>query len=251
MAAGWAGSLSCQIMAAAGQLAGLQGLSCSALTTHHCCLSVVVPLCCPSPSPSTCRLQLSDYGKQRQWASIGYGLLSPVSGWLISKVGLDSAFLLYGLASLPLIAVGTQMRYKYAASSSSKPLAGGITAGAQQQQQSAVSSLEAPLLDAAPPSTAAAPAPAVTSEAAPAQVSLQQLVLQPRVGVFLWRCLLMGFSMGVMANYEFLWLKQLGAPETLMGLAIAVRGSPSLLHKPQLVHEIAYAGRRSMRLLLP
>lgn len=65
-----------------------------------------------------------------------------------------------------------------------------------------------------------------TTPAAAGQGGQQQqmsgLLRQPAVLLFLWRCLLLGLGMGVMANYEFLWLKQLGAPETLMGFAIAV-----------------------------
>jgi len=54
------------------------------------------------------------------------------------------------------------------------------------------------------------------------QQQLSALLRQPAVLLFLWRCLLLGLGMGVMSNYEFLWLKQLGAPEALMGFAIAV-----------------------------
>lgn len=54
------------------------------------------------------------------------------------------------------------------------------------------------------------------------QQQLRDLLLQPAVLLFLWRCLLLGLGMGVMGNYEFLWLKLLGAPEMLMGVALAV-----------------------------
>ncbi|WIA13042.1 hypothetical protein OEZ85_006650 [Tetradesmus obliquus] len=83
---------------------------------------------------SNCK-DAGDYGKQRVWASIGWGAASLPAGWLISQAGIASGFLVYGLASIPL-------------------------------------------------------------------------------------CLLMGFGLGVMGTYEFLWLKQLGAPETLMGMAL-------------------------------
>jgi MFS family permease len=49
---------------------------------------------------------------------------------------------------------------------------------------------------------------------------MKQLLMQPQVLLFLWRCLLAGFGFGVMASYEFLYLKGLGAPETLMGTAL-------------------------------
>jgi hypothetical protein len=58
--------------------------------------------------------------------------------------------------------------------------------------------------------------------------SARSLLRQPAVLLFLWRCLLLGLGMGVMSNYEFLWLKQLGAPEMLLGVAIAV----SCLERP-------------------
>ena len=51
---------------------------------------------------------------------------------------------------------------------------------------------------------------------------LMQLLADPSVLVFLWRCVVMGFGLGVLGTYEFLYLKQLGAPETLIGMALLV-----------------------------
>jgi hypothetical protein len=183
------------------------------------------PMCLPLLCAGC--VQLTDYGKQRQWASIGYGLASLPAGWLISSAGLTSAFMVYGLASLPLLLVGSQMTYNYRQSPATSTISSSESLKQQQQQQQISSSrLEQPLLDreaSAGAAVASADAGAVLAVEAELP-SLRQLLVQPRVLVFLWRCLLMGFAMGVMVNYEFLWLKQLGAPETLMGLAIAVSG---------------------------
>lgn len=149
------------------------------------------------------------YGKQRQWGSIGFGLSSLPAGWLIGQTGLTCCFLVYGLASLPLIAVTSLMQYNYRGATAAVAAAAGSeipTNGATQQkpQQKQKQS---------------------TAEAGGQGMQQQQmsgLLRQPAVLLFLWRCLLLGLGMGVMANYEFLWLKQLGAPETLMGFAIAV-----------------------------
>lgn len=126
--------------------------------------------------------------------------------------------MVYGLVSLPLIAITSLMRYNYqgaaaavAAAAEQEVSTNGIK---QQQQQQRVRQRHK---EQAPAGTAATPAAAV-----PGQQQMSGLLREPAVLLFLWRCLLLGLGMGVMANYEFLWLKQLGAPETLMGFAIAV-----------------------------
>jgi hypothetical protein len=152
-------------------------------------------------------VQAGDYGKQRVWASIGWGAASLPAGWLISQTGIASGFAVYGLASIPLLYVASQLRYNYsstaagvaptqpvpldAAAAGAAHAAGAGAAAKQQQQQQ--------------------------------QVGMRQMLQQPAVVSFLWQCLLMGFGLGVMGTYEFLWLKQLGAPETLMGMALLVR----------------------------
>ncbi|WIA33190.1 hypothetical protein OEZ86_006337 [Tetradesmus obliquus] len=149
---------------------------------------------------SNCK-DAGDYGKQRVWASIGWGAASLPAGWLISQAGIASGFLVYGLASIPLVCVATQLRYNYGSSSA----AAAVPANNQQQQ----APVSAPL--------------GVESCAAAGQqpaIGMRQLLQQPAVLAFLWQCLLMGFGLGVMGTYEFLWLKQLGAPETLMGMAL-------------------------------
>jgi hypothetical protein len=155
--------------------------------------------CCPQAAGES-------YGKQRQWGSIGFGLSSLPAGWLIGQTGLTSCFLVYGLASLPLIAVTSLMQYNYRGAAAAVAAAAGTevaTNGATQQQKQKQSTAEA-------------------GGQGMQQQQMSGLLRQPAVLLFLWRCLLLGLGMGVMANYEFLWLKQLGAPETLMGFAIAV-----------------------------
>jgi hypothetical protein len=149
------------------------------------------------------KLQAGDYGKQRVWASIGWGAASLPAGWLISQTGIASGFAVYGLASIPLLYVASQLRYNYSSSAAAAP--------AQQ----------APLDAAAGAATQAAGA--ADKQQQQQQVGMRELLQQPAVLSFLWQCLLMGFGLGVMGTYEFLWLKQLGAPETLMGMALLVR----------------------------
>lgn len=161
-------------------------------------------------------MQAGDYGKQRQWASIGWGLASLPAGYLISQAGLTSGFLVYSLASLPLMYVGSQLKYNYQGSSAAATSAPASSAKQQEQQHSLAAEL-------APAAAAdAQPSAAVVSATADAGPSVKELLLQPAVMAFLWKCLLMGFGLGVMSTYEFLFLKHLGAPETLMGMALLV-----------------------------
>eukprot|EP00878_Enallax_costatus_P010616 GHUV01011091.1.p1 GENE.GHUV01011091.1~~GHUV01011091.1.p1 ORF type:complete len:393 (+),score=122.87 GHUV01011091.1:490-1668(+) len=159
-----------------------------------------------------------DYGKQRQWGSIGFGLLSIPAGFIIQHTGITSAFLIYGVASVPLIYIGSKLAYKY-------PSADSISSSDQQSEDTEpakaptanTAGVLEPLLDE---STDVLAAVAVRASA---PSSAQELLMQPAVLLFLWRCLLAGFGFGVMGSYTFLYLKGLGAPETLMGLALMVR----------------------------
>eukprot|EP00879_Flechtneria_rotunda_P022677 GHRR01023949.1.p1 GENE.GHRR01023949.1~~GHRR01023949.1.p1 ORF type:complete len:444 (+),score=160.72 GHRR01023949.1:257-1588(+) len=160
---------------------------------------------------SNCKDQ-GDYGSIRQWGSIGYGLASLPAGLLIARSGLHLAFLVYGLASLPLLHIASQMRYKYNANEMSNTDSKDGSGMQQHSDRQAVSS--------AAVTAAASVEPQQGATAASA--SVKSMLSQPVVLAFLWKCLLMGFGMGIMSTYEFLWLKQLGAPETLMGMAIAV-----------------------------
>jgi hypothetical protein len=146
--------------------------------------------------------QAGDYGKQRVWASIGWGAASLPAGWLISQTGIASGFAVYGLASIPLLYVASQLRYNYS------------NAAAAPVQQ-------APL-DAAAGAASHAAGAADKQQQQQQGVGMRQLLQQPAVVSFLWQCLLMGFGLGVMGTYECLWLKQLGAPETLLGMALLV-----------------------------
>jgi hypothetical protein len=155
------------------------------------------------------------YGKQRQWGSIGFGLASLPAGWIIGQTGLTSCFLVYSLATLPLLAVTSLMRYNYSAAAASAAAVTAAAAAAEGPAAAAVgrgSSRGRGLQRAAEG----------LREQQQQQQQLGSLLRQPPVLLFLWRCLLLGLGTGVMSNYEFLWLKQLGAPEMLMGFAIAV-----------------------------
>lgn len=132
---------------------------------------------------------------------------------------------MYGLISLPLIAATSLMQYNYASASAAVTEATAAAAAAatasvhdigagldatqlQQPKQRRQQRHSAPAASARQPQ--------------PQEQSARSLLRQPAVLLLLWRCLLLGIGMGTMSNYEFLWLKQLGAPETLMGFAIAV-----------------------------
>lgn len=155
------------------------------------------------------------YGKQRQWGSIGFGLSSLPAGWLIGKTGLTSSFLVYGLVSLPLIAATSLMRYNYTAA------AAAVTTAAAAPGKSS-SDLQAGHATQQRQSSHPAGSAGQREQDQEQEQSARGLLRQPDVLLFLWRCLLLGLGMGVMSNYEFLWLKQLGAPEMLLGVAIAV-----------------------------
>jgi hypothetical protein len=92
------------------------------------------------------------------------------------------------------------MRYNYSHAASTAH----TQDGQQQQRQSALDDT-------------------TSSSSSGSSMQLRQLLLQAPVALFLWRCMLLGVGMGVMGNFEFMWLKQLGAPEVLMGVAIMVR----------------------------
>ncbi|KAF8067343.1 MFSD6 [Scenedesmus sp. PABB004] len=141
-----------------------------------------------------------DYGAVRKWASIGWGLAALPAGWLVQHAGLSAAFVPYAACSLPLLAVGASLRYSY-----SPP--------APQPQP------QPPPGRALAAARAAAPA-ARRGAAEPSAPGLRGLLAEPRVAVFLWFAGLSGFAMGHMATCNFIWLKELGAPETLMGLAL-------------------------------
>jgi hypothetical protein len=110
------------------------------------------------------------------------------------------------------VAVATQLRYNY--SSSAAAAAAVVDPPAKQQQQQEFVCHSAP----------AGAGSEANLQQQQGGVGMLQLLQQPAVVSFLWKCLLMGFGLGVMGTYEFLWLKQLGAPETLMGMALLVRG---------------------------
>lgn len=136
---------------------------------------------------------------------------------------------MYGLVSLPLVAVTSLMRYNY--NTQPTPTATGANGSGsssssndeiQQQTQQPGASGAAPAVSGAAAESGAANGNSRNGSGSSGS-QLSQLLVQPAVLVFLWRCLLLGLGLGVMSNYEFLWLKQLGAPEALMGFALAVR----------------------------
>jgi hypothetical protein len=59
-------------------------------------------------------MQDSDFGQQRLWGSLGFGACSLAAGWLISHSGLDAAFSVFALLSIPMGLVAWKVPYNYA-----------------------------------------------------------------------------------------------------------------------------------------
>lgn len=65
--------------------------------------------------------------------------------------------------------------------------------------------------------------PAMTPDAAlPFWSGLQTLLSTPAVLIFMWQATVMGFGIGVIGEFLFLFLKQLGGNETVMGLSLTI-----------------------------
>lgn len=56
------------------------------------------------------RSQDADYGKNRLWASVAWGLLATAAGALVSSRGIGAGFVAYGLLSLPCVLIGWRLR---------------------------------------------------------------------------------------------------------------------------------------------
>ncbi len=166
------------------------------------------------------------YGRQRLWASLGWCMCSLPASWLAARFGADSAFVAFALLSLPLLVVCMSMRYRYSSSTAGK---GKVPSKQQQQTQTQQPKAANGSMEQQQCHTqqgySDSNTPEVAVSAVQSQPGMQRLLLQPAMLLFLWRCALLGFGVGILGTYEFLYLKQLGAPESLIGMALLVRGS--------------------------
>jgi MFS transporter, PPP family, 3-phenylpropionic acid transporter len=138
-----------------------------------------------------------EYGKQRVWGSVGWGLAGLISGWLVQKYGLQIMFYTCaGLLSCSLPAAG---RFPV----SRAPL--GI-----KLDRSAI-----------------------------------KLFLTRRWLLFLGVFWSIGAGMFMVGNYFFIYLKDLGAPEPLMGISLTiamVSEIPMLFYSNRLIRRFGLLG---------
>src|SRR5574341_1486263 len=115
-----------------------------------------------------------EYGKQRLWGAVGWGLAAPLAGWLIVRAGLGWAF--YGFLILMSGAFLVVWRL--------------------------------------PVSPAAVPARAKNG--------FRTLITNPNWPLFLGVVFVGGVGVSILSNYLFLYLKDMGTNETVMGLTLTV-----------------------------
>lgn len=118
-------------------------------------LSLAHPACCLYCCCAVCT-QDGEYGRQRLWGSLGWGLLAPAAGLLIARMGLGAAFLAFLAASAPCAVIALYMDFPHTGSSSASTtgagstpftaaaVSGDATAGAAAEQQSLLAVPAAP-----------------------------------------------------------------------------------------------------------
>ena len=116
----------------------------------------------------------ADYGKQRLWGAVGWGVAGAIAGWLVERVGIDASFYAFGV----WMGVGLLV------------------------------ALRLPIGRAA--------------IGQPFWVGLRGLLANRRLAVFLVTVLVAGMSMGTVHSFLFLYLEDLGASATLMGLSLTI-----------------------------
>jgi PPP family 3-phenylpropionic acid transporter len=136
--------------------------------------------------------QRDQYGKQRMWGAVGWGIVATATGALVERTSLRWAFFGAGLLMLSHLAVVSRLP-----------------------------------IGAAPATTVLAPATkreGVKLGAPPIEASyrqqLRQLLANPAWLVFLTAIFINGIGMSFTNNFLFLYLQQLQGGETLMGLAV-------------------------------
>lgn len=154
-----------------------------------------------------------EYGKQRLWGTLGWGLLSPLAGWAVGRFGVGcGGFTGYAIGSV--VCFATCLAIDFA------PLYGATKQGTSHGASDAA----APLLDDS--NTArhgghADDAIVVVEDAIPTY-SLTQVLCRPATIAWLLLSVTMGYGIGAIEGFFFLYLDDLGAHPLLMGVDLAV-----------------------------
>eukprot|EP00897_Mesotaenium_endlicherianum_P009597 jgi/Mesen1/8666/ME000504S08109 len=129
----------------------------------------------------------AEYGKQRLWGAVSWGVVSVLAGLLITYTTIYSAFFLHAVLMSTCIAVSNQLPREGPASSCPKKQEGkgAVTAGDMAAR-------------------------------------LRPLLKDMRVVSFFAITVIMGYSMGSIEALLFLYLEELGGSATLMGLTLTV-----------------------------
>ncbi|KAF8067258.1 acyl-protein thioesterase 1 [Scenedesmus sp. PABB004] len=76
----------------------------------------------------------TDYGKQRLWGAVGWGVLSAFAGELVSRYGLASGFAAFALLSVPAVGCAARMDYSRLGGGAAQPAAAAPAAPAGRQR---------------------------------------------------------------------------------------------------------------------
>jgi hypothetical protein len=153
--------------------------------------------------------QEQHYGKMRLWGAVGWGLFSVVSGsaqeWQLLGLGHDMMFLLNGC--MAVLAAGALYRMPRAPRSAEEEVAADAEPEPVGESGAAVPAQMEPL--AVVPKTRAPEARAGLSS-----------LLKPHIITFIVTVLCMGMCMGIITNFLFIWLEELGGGADIMGWSL-------------------------------
>jgi hypothetical protein len=198
----------------------------------------------PPPQKNTKKKQTKDgkssYGRQRLWGAVGWGAFSFVSGTAISRFGSDAAFLLHAVLALATLAPTCALPFG--------PLGARLDKGTHRTEVAAVkvstddvgSSFEGNndndnddddglfVLAGAERRNGGSRLHGEPAGKGGSMGNVDfwhgvgRLLRNPAVPPFLATATVLGFGMGVIENYLFLYLDHLGGSEALMGLSLTV-----------------------------
>lgn len=115
-----------------------------------------------------------DYGKQRLWGAVGWGVAGAIAGWAVERFGIDASFYTFGVWMALGLLIALRMPISHA------PIG------------------------------------------QPFWLGLRGLLADRRLVIFLITVLAAGMGMGTVNSFLFLYLEDLGASATLMGLSLAI-----------------------------
>lgn len=114
---------------------------------RHACLCTHPSTCCnhpfhadPAPPPPLAYCppahtrQDGFYGRQRMWASVGWGALSPAGGALLQRNGFGASFVAFALFSVPSLLALALLQYRAAAVRRRSPSANDLASLPSAQQ---------------------------------------------------------------------------------------------------------------------